>query len=125
MSFRIAENMAVVPELNYSVVSPGDETLRYLQVPVLVNFYEYKWLFLQLGIQYGRMLSADITINNQTISTTSVRNKNDLALVAGLGAEFGKFVVNVRYNWGVMNVIPNQDFATISIAQASFGLVLN
>lgn len=135
--FNLAENIKLSPEIVYSgqgaKSSGGQFDYNYVNVPVLVNIHETKHIFFQLGAQFGFLTSATSSIGGPSVSVINALNKADVALVGGLGADFGDLIVNARYNWGLIDIektspspfVPKSDFTTNSCIQISVGVKFN
>lgn len=94
----------------------------YILVPLLANMYVSKGLALKIGLQPAFCITmkekADLIINGQELpfvwdlkdlindNLTSERiSKFDVSIPLGLSYEFGKVIVDARYNIGITKVI--------------------
>lgn len=124
------------PEPEATVVFKDDMKLKlqYLAIPVVAHIYVAKNLALNCGIQpeinIGKSLERNLLIN--PINTNSTNNTNSyskqmsdkpenyknfvVSLPIGLSYEYKNFVADVRYNFGltdVMKVEDSYDFSSI------------
>lgn len=135
--FNLAENIKLMPEINYSVQGAKGISYslnyNYINIPVVVNIYETKHLFFQLGGQVGFLTSAEIVDNGITNNVKNDLNKIDYALVGGLGVDLGRLLINARYNWGFMDIVKSNssaivqksDVSTNAVIQLSVGVKIN
>jgi hypothetical protein len=87
-------------------------TLTYMNVPVLANFYIAPGLAIKAGVQPGFLLSAKSKGSTDEgghwedydVSGTENLNKFDLSIPMGISYEFGDFVIDARYNLGLLNI---------------------
>lgn len=135
--FSLSENIKLSPELLFSrqgaKVIDGEVRIDYLSLPLLINIYEYKWLFLQIGGQVGLVTSAGAYSNGVGTDIKSSLKPIDASLVGGLGFHFDRIIVNARYNWGIIDIVksnPNLTIARSNITtsttiQISLAVVIN
>ena len=88
-------------------------TLTYLNVPILANFYVARGLAIKAGVQPGFLLSSKTKAKEsyggdqwETIDSSSKDGlkKFDLAIPVGLSYEFSNFIIDARYNFGLLKV---------------------
>jgi Outer membrane protein beta-barrel domain len=103
--------------LNFS----GRTTINYLEVPVLARASSAA----SSGASFHAFTGPSFAIRlfGDTTSTVQVRQgtddidndikRFDLGLVAGAGVEFGRFVVDGRYTWGLLDIDKQVDETTI------------
>ena len=117
---------AIQPELLYSVkgarfIDLDDDdyksslVLKYISIPVVAKYYVTKHLDIELGPQFGYLLSAKNIVKGSAFQTNygdesaSVDQKDtlrdfDLGITGGVGYVFDTgFYLNARYNMGVLN----------------------
>jgi hypothetical protein len=133
----LSENIKLAPEVLYSAqgakFSSGQVDYNYINIPVLVNIYETKIIFLQLGAQLGIITSANFSAGGSSSNVIASLNKTDFGLVGGLGADFGMVVINARYNWGLTEIVKSNpsaivqksDITTNTTIQISIGIKMN
>jgi len=134
---NLSENIKLAPEVLYSAqgakFSSGQVDYNYINIPVLVNIYETKIIFLQLGAQLGIITSANFSAGGSSSNVIASLNKTDFGLVGGLGADFGMVVINARYNWGLTEIVKSNpsaivqksDITTNTTIQISIGIKIN
>lgn len=127
--WRPSARFALQPELVYSqqgcdthvmntVPFDGQIKLSYLNVPVLAKLYLGKVVNLQLGPQVGVLLAGrrqgqvmySSATNSYTTEDVDVKQdyKTDLAVCAGLGADFPfGLIVAARMNYGLNDIDQN------------------
>ena len=112
---------AVQPEVLYSQqgarVEDGSDkaTLKidYVQIPVLgrIRLGARSPAYLLVGPSFGFRTRADMTFNDQTESFKDDVKGSDVGLVTGISVYSGRFVVDGRYTWGLMNIDGTRDSA--------------
>ncbi|MBQ6204579.1 MAG: PorT family protein [Prevotella sp.] len=101
-------------------------TLGYLNIPILFNYYVIPGLALKTGIQPGILLSQKTKIevdNYETENTgTDGLNKVDIAVPFGVSYEFSDFIIDARYNLGLLKIAKdsNSDYEDPSDGKNSF-----
>lgn len=84
------------------------QTLHFINVPILVNFYIepniLPGLALKAGVQLGYLVSGKYKDNNGTLTNTSDFKRVNVSIPAGISYTYKRFVADVRYNIGVMNM---------------------
>ena len=87
------------------------QTLHYLNIPVLANFYLepriLPGLALKAGVQFGYLLKAKMQDGlgeySQGDNTSSFKRLN-ISIPAGISYTYKNFVADLRYNIGLMNL---------------------
>ena len=83
------------------------QSLYYLNVPVLVNFYIEPNILpgfaLKAGIQVGYLLKGESTFGSTETNTGSYKRVN-ISIPAGISYSFRGFVAYLRYNIGISNL---------------------
>lgn len=95
-----------------SYMKDQSNTLTYLNVPVLANYYIIPGLAVKAGVQLGFLLSAkhkgselyDGVWHDFDESGTDGIKKMDFSIPLGLSYEISDFVIDARYNLGVANI---------------------
>lgn len=84
------------------------QTLHFINVPILVNFYIepniLPGLALKAGVQLGYLVSGKYKDNSGTLTNTSDFKRVNVSIPAGISYIYKHFVADVRYNIGVMNM---------------------
>lgn len=77
-----------------------DETtkLDYLNIPVTADFYVAKGLALKTGVQFGFLMNAKI----DDADIKDACEKFNLSIPIGVSYEISNFVLDLRYNLGLM-----------------------
>lgn len=89
--------------------------LSYLSVPVMANFYIYKGLAVKAGVQVDFMLSAKYPRGYKEIldgqpwdgKYTDIKDrcrKVDVTIPLGLSYEYKRFVLDARYEFGLLDI---------------------
>ena len=84
----------------------------YVNIPILFNCYVVKGLAVKLGLQPGFLVSSKLTTTAAGVSDTGnskeIFNTVDLSIPVGLSYEISNVVLDVRYNWGLTNILKNK-----------------
>lgn len=107
--------LAIQPELIYSAQGTDDFDIDYLNLPVLLKFKFLKILSIEAGPQFGFVVNDSSDFGDP--------ESFDLSGAVGAGVEISKFFAQVRYNFGVTDVIDNAD-ARNATFQVSVGFYL-
>jgi hypothetical protein len=95
--------------------------LKYLTIPLVVNYKLNRFMSLQAGPQYGILMD-----NNKNLfqNGREAFSKGDFSMLGGLQLNFGKISVAGRYVVGLNNLndIDNRDKWRSQSAQISLGL---
>lgn len=87
----------------------GSETLTYLNIPVMANYYVAPGLALKAGVQPGFLLSRKnkYTRNGHEHENTDKDGLKsfDFSIPLGLSYEISNFVIDARYNLGLSNML--------------------
>ena len=88
----------------------------YITIPIMANAYVYKGLALKAGIQPAFNVLAKYQVSiigfeiGGDLSDVGIDVKTfDLSVPVGLSYEYKSFVIDARYNIGVMNIIKLDD----------------
>jgi hypothetical protein len=77
---------------------------QYLLVPVMAKFKFAKVLNVQVGPQYGILLSAEQEAGDQVDEIKDEVKNGDFSLAFGAGVEFGKLIIDARYVLGLTDL---------------------
>ncbi len=84
------------------------QTLHFINIPVLVNFYIepniLPGLALKAGVQLGYLVSGKYKDNVTSITNTSDFKRVNVSIPAGISYCYRNFVADLRYNIGLMNL---------------------
>lgn len=110
-NFRQVYQFKEVPKIKF----------RYINIPLLLNIRPSKFIALQVGPQYGILISQNISlVNNGKEALT----KGDLGLVGGLQFSFSRIRIYGRYVVGLsdLNDIDKNDSWKSQTVHLGFGL---
>lgn len=124
LELGLTENVGLVTGVHYSMQGEKDKEFDlkmkfdYTNVPFLVLFYPVKGLAVKAGAQLGFLSRKRFEFDGErydldrlesiTGEKSSYRNF-DLAIPMGLSYELYNFVVDVRYNFGLINIVKDFD----------------
>lgn len=93
--------------------------LDYLNIPLTADFYVAKGLALKTGVQFGFLMSGKV--NDADIKDSC--EKFNLSIPVGISYEISNFVLDLRYNVGLMktNKIDNGSKARSDLLQITLG----
>lgn len=82
----------------------------YIAVPILANFYVWKGLCMKTGIQPAFCINSKATEKGDNIINWGgdYTRKFDIQVPVGFSYEIGGFIVDARYNVGIVNILKNQ-----------------
>ena len=84
------------------------QTLHFINIPVLVNFYIepniLPGLALKAGVQLGYLVSGKHKDNVTSITNTSDFKRVNVSIPAGISYCYRNFVADLRYNIGLINL---------------------
>ena len=94
-------------------LTDGSETLTYLNIPVLANYYVAPGLAIKAGVQPGFLLARKnkYTRNGHDHEVTEKDGLKslDFSIPLGLSYEISDFVIDARYNLGLSNLLDDHD----------------
>ena len=92
--------------------------LDYVHVPILASYYVLPGLAVKAGVQPGFKMRAKAKFDDGTIDLDELYkmgsvlvgedikvNKFDLSIPVGISYEYQNFVVDARYNWGLLKIM--------------------
>lgn len=86
--------------------------LHYLNLPLLVNLHLLEGLTIKMGVQASLLLKSTVsaTQDNVSISLNVGEAFKDyaLAIPIGLSYEYKRFVLDARYNIGILSIVKDQ-----------------
>ena len=89
-------------------VDEWKQSLHFLSVPLLVNFYIepdlLPGLSLKTGVQLGYLLQSKETLMGTTNTNTDSFHRVNVSIPAGISYEYHSLVADLRYNIGVANL---------------------
>jgi len=84
---------------NNKRLTRGDR-FNYIDLPVVIKLYMKKIISFQSGIQYSKLLSANIADED----VKGWFKGDDLAVVFGVGVDLNRIHASLRYNLGLNNI---------------------
>ena len=122
--YDFTENMGITAGLLYTMQGAGvkddgdNRNMDYLNIPVLFNYYIIPGLAVKAGVQPGFLMRAKAGDDDFKDSC----KKLDLAIPLGLSYEFSDFVIDARYNLGLLNINDNDNIKNHnSVIQLTLG----
>ena len=124
VEFGATENIGLVAGVHYSLQGEKDDvnktTIRfgYTNVPLLVQYYPVKGLAVKVGVQLGFLTSKKATVDGVKYDIDRIEamyganagfRKFDLAIPMGVSYEYKHFVLDARYNLGLIGLIKDTD----------------
>ncbi|MBR5656040.1 MAG: PorT family protein [Prevotella sp.] len=123
--YMMTNKLAFAAGLNYSQqgaeMKATDYTwkLDYLTIPLTANYYVWKGLALKAGLQPGIKVNAKLDGKNVNADLENVKSF-DLAIPVGLSYDFNGFVIDARYNLGLLEIAKDSDIKNLAF-QLTFG----
>lgn len=113
-TFMFTREIGIQPEIFYNsnggIFSGATFTTSYVSVPVFFRYNMSDQFHMLGGPQLGILVSADGSVSGGgSGSVKEYMNSTDFGFVFGLGGDFGKFNVGVRYNMGITGIF-NSNF---------------
>lgn len=117
--YGVSDNVGLVAGIQFSEQGEKDKehdlTMRlgYINVPLLVQFYPVKGLALKAGAQLGFLASKKAKIGDTKYDFDKLEamgiipsefRKFDLAIPMGISYEYANFVLDARYNLGLIGI---------------------
>ncbi|MBQ4446236.1 MAG: PorT family protein [Prevotella sp.] len=87
--------------------------LDYVNVPIIANFYVWKGLALKTGIQPGFKMSSKLEGSYSGYAASAKMddvNSIDLSVPVGISYDFGRVVLDARYNLGLTKIFKDDDY---------------
>ncbi len=117
LEYGLAEKWGLVGGVQYSLQGEKDDKhdmnlkLGNINVPLLAQYYIVKGLAVKAGLQLGFLVSKKATVQGENYDYDKLEalglipsdfRKFDLAIPMGLSYELGGFVLDARYNLGLI-----------------------
>jgi hypothetical protein len=124
VEYGLSDNVGLVAGLNYSLQGEKDDVNKtkimfgYTNVPLLVQYYPVKGLALKAGAQLGFLTSKKAKVDGVKIDIDRLESfygadagfrKFDLAIPLGISYEYANFVIDARYNLGLIGIVKGYD----------------
>jgi len=88
-----------------------NQKMTYLTIPVMVNFYLIKNLYVQAGPYFGILMAAEQKLTNDPLGLGYPAQDNkdafkssDIGIAAGVGVEVKKLTLSARYMLGLTDI---------------------
>ena len=119
--YQLNDFFGVAGELLYSNQGTQDEeegvkvkmNMDYLNIPVLAKLYIAEGLSLDVGPQFGFLISAkgkgDVDGVSASVDMKDEFNSTDVSAALGLTYNIGKFMIQGRYNLGLTDTQKNNE----------------
>lgn len=113
----------IQPEILYSgqgqkyQTGEGERTLAlsYIQVPVMVQYFPVKQLYLEFGPQVSFLTSAKVKGGNNDVEVDNAYNKADVGVNLGVGiAATHQLGFYARYNAGLTDISKNNNVTNMN-----------
>lgn len=80
--------------------------IDYINVPIIANIYVWKGLALKAGLQPGININSKFSGARGDIKTEVDMDVNtfDISIPAGISYDFGRLVLDARYNFGLLKI---------------------
>ena len=137
VEYGLSDNVGLVAGLNYSLQGEKDDVnstkimFGYTNVPLLVQFYPVKGLALKAGAQLGFLTSKKAKIDGVKVDIDKIEARYgedagfrsfDLAIPLGISYEYANFVIDARYNLGLIGILKgSENTMRNSVFQFSLG----
>ncbi len=124
LEYGLAEKWGLVAGVQYSLQGEKDKTndldlkLGNINVPLLAQYYIVKGLAVKAGVQLGFLVSKKGKYQGENYDFDKLEalglipssfRKFDLAIPMGLSYEYGGFVLDARYNLGLIGIFKKTD----------------
>lgn len=115
----LADHLSLQPELVYSMQgfkqddngTTATQSLNYLNIPVLLKYRFPMGLFIETGPQIGFLMSAKAKESGVSIDDKSGLKSTDFSWAIGAGFHIPttQLAVDVRYNFGLANIVDDSN----------------
>jgi hypothetical protein len=122
--YVVNDNVGLVAGLHYSAQGVKDNAfdlkymLGYTNVPIMIQYYPVKGLALKAGAQLGFLTSKKAKENGVQVDIDKLEaffevdagfRKFDIAIPLGISYEYANFVIDARYNLGLIGIVKGYD----------------
>lgn len=139
--YGVNDNVGLVAGIQYSDQGCKEDIdgienkwlFGYVNVPLLVQYYPVKGLALKAGAQLGFLMSKKVVSDGQRYDFDKFYAANDLpsdfrsfdvAIPMGISYEYANFVIDARYNLGLIGVFKDESKYRNSVFQFTLGYKL-
>lgn len=127
LTAMLSEKFGVQPELAYSAMGSkageGKIKLGYVALPILARYQVAEQFHILLGPQIGFLASAKYVEGDDESDIKEDAESLDVSGVVGVGADFDRFNVGVRYALGFTSVFEYSE-GGVKVKNRAFQLVL-
>ena len=139
--YGVNDNLGLVAGIQYSDQGCKEDVdgienkwlFGYVNVPLLVQYYPVKGLALKAGAQLGFLMSKKVVSDGQRYDFDKFYAANDLpsdfrsfdvAIPMGISYEYANFVIDTRYNLGLIGIFKDESKYRNSVFQFTLGYKL-
>ena len=139
--YGVNDNLGLVAGIQYSDQGCKEDIdgienkwlFGYVNVPLLVQYYPVKGLALKAGAQLGFLMSKKVVSDGQRYDFDKFYAANDLpsdfrsfdvAIPMGISYEYANFVIDTRYNLGLIGIFKYESKYRNSVFQFTLGYKL-
>lgn len=139
--YGVNDNLGLVAGIQYSDQGSREEyngitnklKFGYINVPLMVQYYPVKGLALKTGAQLGFITSKKAVYDGMKIDFDKLYDITgmpsdfrhfDIAIPMGISYEYANFVIDARYNLGLIGVFKNESKYRNSVFQFTLGYKL-
>ncbi len=109
LQLSVAETFAIQPELLYSAQGTDDIDVDYLNIPILAKLKFAKVFSIEAGPQFGFVVNDGVKDAFADFESNVEAESFDISGAVGAGVEISKFFGQIRYNFGLTDVIDGFD----------------
>ncbi|MEW7293000.1 porin family protein [Aquimarina sp. 2304DJ70-9] len=106
LQLGLGDTFILQPELLYSAQGTSDFDIDYLNIPVLAKLKFAKIFSVEAGPQFGFVVNDGI---KDAFLSTVESESFDISGAVGAGVEFGPVFGQIRYNFGLTDVVDGFD----------------
>ena len=139
--YGLNDNVGLVAGIHYSDQGSKEDVdgistkykFGYVNVPLMVQYYPVKGLALKAGAQLGFLASKKAVYDGKQIDFDKLYDvtgipsdfrKFDIAIPMGISYEYANFVIDARYNLGLIGVFKDESKYRNSVFQFTLGYKL-
>ena len=139
--YGVNDNVGLVAGIQYSdqgsmETADGKDTkfmFGYVNVPLMIQYYPVQGLALKAGVQPGFLMSKKVVYDGKRIDIDKVYAMTgkpsdfrsfDLAIPMGISYEYANFVIDARYNLGLIGIFKDESKYKNSVFQFTIGYKL-
>ncbi|MBD0403155.1 porin family protein [Flammeovirga sp. EKP202] len=130
MKYSISDYVAIQPEVMFSMQGAksikGDISLHYnyVNIPLIAKVYpDGKGFNIQAGPQLGLLASANVKGGDEKQDVSDQLNGTDFAFALGLGHDFNRLTIDLRYNIGISSTSDQGSYPN-NVLQLGVGIFL-